>query len=253
MDASLLVHCNCNLRQKLLSSELFAAVVQQQILFGSNLPRFGLRAAKLAKGRCVLGTGTGNCPWAGLWDRRGVLAARGGFAAHSSLSAVYPSTLGTAWESRACCSLLGTSSSSWKLPTSSPDIRPTGSCERLPLPLRLCFSWQLVQLRNPSGIASPVAFPVLWLHMLSPCTPFLGAWSSEPFASSNLVLLCWCPGWMRAVFLPHPSDPCVEHLSVQSMFSNPIADHEGDHCDYFFVSPLVSARSSSKVLLFSSL
>lgn len=187
MDASLLVHCNCNLRQKLLSSELFAAVVQHQILFGSNLPRFGLPAAKLAKGRCVLGTGTGNCPWAELWDRRGVLAARGGFAAHSSLSAVYPSTLGTAWESRACCSLLGTSSSSWKLPTSSPDIRPTSSCKCLLLPLWLCFSWQLVQLRNPSGIASPVAFP---------CSGFtcclLVRHSLEPGALNRLHLLALC-------------------------------------------------------------
>lgn len=53
--------------------------------------------------------------------------------------------------------------------------------------------------------------------------------------------------------LPYPSEPCVEHLNVQLIFSNPIADNEGDNSDYFFVSPLVSARSASKVLLFSSL
>lgn len=76
MDTSLLERCNCSLRQKLLSFELFAAVVQHQILFGSNLLRFGLPAAKLAEGRYVLGTGTGNCPWAELWDSRGVVAAQ---------------------------------------------------------------------------------------------------------------------------------------------------------------------------------
>lgn len=190
MDTSLLVHCNCSLRQKLLSSELFAAVVQHQILFGSNLLRFGLPAAKLTEGRCVLGTDTGNRPWAELWDSRGVLAAWGGFAAHSSLSAVYPSTLGTAWESRACCRLLGSSSSSWKLPTSSPDIRPVAasvsrchfgsasagsSCSSgIPLgsPLQLHFPW--------SGFTRCLLIP----HSLEPVT-------SEPCAFFTFVLLCW--------------------------------------------------------------
>lgn len=46
--------------------------------------------------------------------------------------------------------------------------------------------------------------------------------------------------------LPYPSAPCVEHLDVLKSCSWQSRDNN----DHLFVSPLVGARSSSKVLLF---
>lgn len=143
----ILVHCNCNMRQKLLSSKLFAAVVQHQILFGSNLQSSGLPVAKLAPGRWASGHGCWELSLGlRLQGSTVLLAAAGGFAVHTSLSAVYPSTSGHSMGKQ---SLLRLSSIFQQLlETFYQFFRcSTGSCERLPLPLWLCFSWQLLQLQ----------------------------------------------------------------------------------------------------------
>ena len=140
------------MRQKLLSSKLFAAVVQHQILFGSNLQRFGLPAAKLAPGR-----------WAsehGCWESslglrlRGsrVLLAGGGGA----LQRIPPYQLFTLPRlGRACCSFLVSSSSSWKLSTRSSAVRPVAAS------VSCCHfgsasAGSSCSCRHPSLIASPV-------------------------------------------------------------------------------------------------
>lgn len=110
----------------------------------------------------------------------------GGFAAHSSLSAVYPSTQGTAWENRACCSLLGSSSSSWKVPTSSPDIRPVAAS------VSRCH-FGSASAGSSCSSAIPLGSP---LRSHFPCSGFtrclLVPHSLEPGALSHVHLLPFC-------------------------------------------------------------
>lgn len=125
---------NCSRGLKLLSSKLCAAVVQHQILFGSNLWIFGLPAAKLAPGRS---------PW--VLGR--CSAAPGGALQHVlffffffPLSVVFLFTSACSWGKQRSLQL-----SALFQQLLETFRRSTGSGERLPLWLGV--SWQLLQLQ----------------------------------------------------------------------------------------------------------
>lgn len=125
---------NCSRGLKLLSSKLCAAVVQHQILFGSNLWIFGLPLAKLAPGRS---------PW--VLGRCGA-APGGGALQHVlfffffPLSVVFLFTSACSWGKQRSLQL-----SALFQQLLETFRRSTGSGERLPLWPGV--SWQLLQLQ----------------------------------------------------------------------------------------------------------
>lgn len=154
------------MRQELCSSELFAAVVQHQILFLEQISR---------EGDCQLCTVLGVVLGAGTRRQQGG-SGGGGLSSAYLLIGCLPSPPGHGMGKQSWLRLSLSPSSSWKLSASPSALRPVAASVS-----RCHFgsasAGRSCSCRHPSPIASPVRFTTVELHILSACAP--ARWSPQ--------------------------------------------------------------------------